>query len=305
MELRQLQYFIAVAREGTFLGAAANAGVAQPTLWRQVRALERELGVTLFERTGRSVRITSAGTQLLPHASKLLAQASSLHALGSSLSKGQAGVVTMSCAHPHVQRFLAPLIGSFHSEEPNVHVALHESADLPQIDRVLTGESDFVTTLLRTENGLDGCLLGVVRLVLVVPDDHPWRHKNSITTAELQGQPILTGRPGGLTRHLLEPALVTGGIKVNYVLESANATSVVAMAREGLGIGVLADDNLQPHPNAPWPVLLDEAHSMAAQVWVYWSSEHALTAAARGFARHLQQSTGVNTRGSEEFLSSR
>lgn len=291
MELSQLKYFVAVAREGTFLGAAASEGVAQPTLWRQVRALERELGIALFQRTGRSVRMTGAGTQLLPYAKKLLAQADSLHAVGSNLAMGRRGIVAVSCAHPHVQRFLAPLLGSYHSRNPDVQVSLHEYGDLAPIDRALTGEVDFVTALLRADARLRGHRLGEARLVLVVSDDHPWRHRTSIQTAELEGKQLLTGRPGGLTRHLLEPALRMSGINVSYMLESPNAASVVALAQEGLGIGVLADDNLRPDPSGPWPLLVDEMHSMTAEIWLYWSSEHVLAPAARDFARHVQEST--------------
>lgn len=228
---------------------------------------------------------------MLPHAKKLLAQADSLHALGSNLAMGGTGIVAVSCAHPHVQRFLAPLLGNYHRRNPEVQISVHEYADLPSTDRALTGEVDFVTTLLRADARLQGHRLGEVRLALVVPDDHPWRHRGSVQTTELEGKQLLTGRPGGLTRHLLEPTLRMSGISVSYMLESPNAASVVALAREGLGIGVLADDNLRPDPGGPWPVLVDEAHSMTAEIWLYWSREHVLEPAARDFARYVQEST--------------
>src|SRR5690242_19312935 len=73
MELRQLEYFVEVARKGTYLAASASLSVAQPALWRQVKELERELGVPLFERVGRRVRLTRNGEALADQAATVLA----------------------------------------------------------------------------------------------------------------------------------------------------------------------------------------------------------------------------------------
>src|ERR1700712_4759062 len=95
MELRQLRYLVAVARVGSFLGAAAALDVPQPSLWRSVKALETDLGVALFQRSG-------AGHQLLPQAEQLLDRAAGMSLLAAELAHGRAGVVTVACAHPHV-----------------------------------------------------------------------------------------------------------------------------------------------------------------------------------------------------------
>ncbi len=110
MELRQLRYLVAVAREGgSFLRAAATLDVPQPSLWRSIKALEAELGIALFERSGRGVQLTGAGNQLLPpRAHYLLNRAESVSQFAHELARGRAGVVTVACAYPHVPRFLAP-----------------------------------------------------------------------------------------------------------------------------------------------------------------------------------------------------
>lgn len=108
MELRQLRYLVAVAREGSFLRAAATLDVPQPSLWRSIKALEAELGIALFKRSGRGVQLTGAGNQLLPRAHYLLNRAESVSQFAHELARGRAGVVTVACAYPHVPRFLAP-----------------------------------------------------------------------------------------------------------------------------------------------------------------------------------------------------
>jgi DNA-binding transcriptional LysR family regulator len=290
VELRQLRYLVAVARVGSFLGAAAALDVPQPSLWRSVKALEAELGVALFERSGRGVQLSGAGRQLLPRAEQLLDRAGAISLLAAELAHGRAGVVTVACAHPHVPRFLAPLIGAFRSTHPGVHVAVHESSGLPPIGQVLDGDVDFVTGLPQAERRLAGYQLGEVRLAVVTAEDHPWRGRSSVSTAELRGQPVLTGHADSLTRRLLEPALRAGGFGLDVTLESGNATTLVALARAGLGVAVVADDNLGADGSTSWPALVDEHTPMSAPLWIYWSNERDLAPAVHSFVGHIRRS---------------
>lgn len=288
MELRQLRYFVEVVHVGSFLGAAERLEVAQPSLWRQVKALEAELGVALFERSGRGVVITSAGSQLLPRAEQLLAQAEGIRTLSTELARGRVGVVTIACAHPHVSHFLAPVIGRLHRAHPLIHVALHESSGLPPVEEVLTGDVDFVTALPRSDERLAGHRLGDARVVVITHEDHPWRDRREVPVSDLAGVPVLTGGPDSLTRRLLEPALREGGLVLDVALESGNTTTLVAMARAGLGVAVLADDNLTGTEEAAgWPVLVDERYPMTAPIWIYWARHRQLAPPVRAFAREV------------------
>lgn len=290
MELRQLRYVVAVARMGSFIGAASTLDVPQPTLWRSVKALEAELGIALFERSGRGVQLTGAGHHLLSPAEHLLDQAKALSLLASELAHGRAGVVTVACAHPHVPRFLAPLIGTFRLTHPDIHVAVHDHSVLPAIEQVLNGEVDLLTGLPQVEQRLAGHRLGEVRLVVVTSADHPWRSRSHVSTTELRGRSVLTGHAGSLTRHLLEPALLAGGFTLDIMLESSNATTLVALAQAGLGVAVIADDNLGANDSANWPALVDEYTPMSAPLWIYWSRERDISPAVRSFVRHIQGS---------------
>lgn len=288
MELRQLRYLVAVAREGSFLRAAATLDVPQPSLWRSIKALEAELGIALFKRSGRGVQLTGAGNQLLPRADYLLNRAESVSQFAHELARGRAGVVTVACAYPHVPRFLAPLIGTFRSAHPAIHVAVHEYSGLPAIEQVLNGDVDLVTGLGQADQRLAGHQLGDVRLAVVTSDDHAWRGRSHVSVAELRGQPVLTGSADSLTRRLLEPALRAGGFGLDITSESVNATTLVALARAGLGVAVIADDNLSADDSARWPALVDEHTPMSAPLWIYWSREGGIAPAVRSFVRHVQ-----------------
>nr|WP_276508549.1 LysR family transcriptional regulator substrate-binding protein [Modestobacter muralis] len=215
------------------------------------------------------------------------AEAVSVYA--SELAQGRAGVVTLACAHPHVPRFLAPLIGTFRSAHPAIHVAVHEHSGLPAIEQVLNGDVDLVTGLPQAERRLAGHQLGDVRLAVVTSDDHPWHGRSHVSTAELRGRPVLTGHAGSLTRRLLEPALRAGGFGLDIALESGNASTLVALARAGMGVAVIADDNLSADESARWPALVDEHTPMSAPLWIYWSRQ-GIAPAVQSFVRHVQGS---------------
>lgn len=295
MELRQLRYFAAVARVGSFLGAAEELAVAQPSLWRQVKALEVELGIRLFARSGRGVVITSAGLQLLPRVQAVLDQADQVRLLSGELARGRAGLVTIASAHPHIPRFLAPLVGGFHRIHPGVHVALHEVSGLPPVEQVLTGAVDFVTGLPRAEEALVGHRLGSVRLAVITSETHPWRHRAEISTSELRGVPVLTGGAESLTRRLLEPALREAGFDLDVALETGNATTLVAMAQAGLGVGVVADDNLAAYPASEWPALVDDYFPMETALYLYWADSMELAPAVRAFITHVTTGFSMQT----------
>src|SRR5262245_51242942 len=99
MELRQLASFEAVLATGSFAAAARARHVAQPALWAQVKSLERELGVALFERQGRGVRPTSAARALRPHVLRLLDDVHQLDGFAEALRLGRAVPVRLGCAH--------------------------------------------------------------------------------------------------------------------------------------------------------------------------------------------------------------
>src|ERR1700704_2044695 len=147
MELRQLEYFVAVAEEASFTRAAARVHVAQPGVSAQVRRLESELGQRLLDRSGRSVRLTEAGSTVLPFARAAL-DAVARARLGvdelAGLVRGQVTVGMVSgCALP----VLAELLASFHKQYPGVAISLTED------------NSDQLTEMLR-DGRLDLALIG-------------------------------------------------------------------------------------------------------------------------------------------------
>ncbi len=166
--------------------------------------------------------------------------------LATEVKPGRAGVVTVECAYPHLLRFLAPLIGGFHAIRLDVQVAINRLSGLPPAERVIESEVNVITSLPRADDRVDG--------------------------VELAGTLVLVGPRESLTRRSLEPALRSRGIALDIVYESHDIASLAALARAGLGVGVVADD--QPPEECRRRLNLDPVWT--GEIW-FWITFRALS----------------------------
>lgn len=249
MELRQLTYFIAVVTSGSYRAAAENLHVAQPALWRQVQSLQRELGVTLFERAGRGVRLTRAGTLLLEPAQRVLAQTSQFRAAAEDLRSGRTGVVAIACYTPHLERFLAPVIGRFERAHPEVRVEIHEfaatrggvTAIAGSMAELLGGSVD-IALGPRHPTGVEGFKVDESTVVALVAPDHAWATRSEIHIAELRDQPLLlVASRESFSRSAIAHACHAAGFEPTVKLDSASSLALVRLAEQGVGVAVVPD----------------------------------------------------------------
>src|SRR6478735_2898683 len=129
MELRQVEYVVAVADEGTFTRAAASIPVSQPALSQGIQSLERELGLELFARVGRSVQLTSAGTAFLEPARQLLRDARSAREVVAAVAGLEAGQLDVVCLPTLAVEPMVDLVGRFRRQHPRVSVHIREPED--------------------------------------------------------------------------------------------------------------------------------------------------------------------------------
>jgi len=295
MELRQLRYLAAVAREGTFTAAAAALSVAQPALWRQVRDLERELGIPVFERVGRRVRLTVNGTEVLGKVATALEHLERLEETATLLRTAQAGVVAIACASPHLPRFLAPVIGQFRRAHPAVTFRIREygggsapGRGIPQ--DLFGGIVDLATGVVPADDvRVDGFPIYAVRLVLAVPDDHPWRDRTTVDVALLRDQAVVASQPGSYSRGALKEACRRAGFEPLVALDSASPMGVLALGAAGLGIPVTIDDAVPNPPGRPWPVLVLEGSPISDRVGLAWRAGAQLSPAVSEFVELARQ----------------
>ncbi|WP_079079275.1 LysR family transcriptional regulator [Streptomyces sp. DSM 15324] len=243
MELRQLEYFVAVAEEQNFTRAAERVHISQSGVSAQIRRLERELGAELFDRSARTVTLTVAGKAALGHARAALAAAGAVgQAVGevTDLIRGRLTVgMVVGCT-------LTPLfdaLAAFHQAHPGVEISLLEDSSDRLVEGVRSGTVDLalIGTATATPQGLDALTLISERLVAAVPAGHPLAKQRRVTLRDLIAYPIVCMPPGTGLRTVLDQACAAQSLQPAITLQAGAAEAIAALAARGLAVAVLSD----------------------------------------------------------------
>jgi len=248
MELRHLRYFICVAEELHFGNAAQRLGISQPPLSQQIRALEQELGVRLFDRTSRRVQLTEAGRQFLPQAHETLAQAERAARVARLAHTGEIGRLSLGLS-PSVP-FIAPVIDTlarYRRSFPQVNVELNELPRDEQIAGVERGTMDIgivrAFSSLELPAQMKSVLLQREGMVLAMRRDHPLASlERALFLADLEGEPlVLFGSMNGAGfNEMLMAHCEILGFRPNVTVEAGSFGTLVGLTAAGLGVTVLS-----------------------------------------------------------------
>jgi DNA-binding transcriptional LysR family regulator len=240
MELRQLEYFVAVAEERHFTRAAARAHVVQSTLSSAVRALERELGSELLARSSRRVELTEAGRALLPAARRALAAAEE----GRDAVAAVRGLLRGRLAIGVVQSLglvdLPALVTRFHQRHPAVTLRLRNDAVPELVRATVEGELD----LAFVDRPLDDRLvravpLGVEPVVLAVAAGDPLAARTSVPLVELAGRDFVEYRADSALRARVDASCAAVGLRRRMCCEVDTIADLVELVAGGLGVAFL------------------------------------------------------------------
>lgn len=196
MELRHLRYFLAVAQELNFRRAAEKLGIAQPPLSAQIKALEEELQVRLFDRTTRTVRLTQAGGVFLDEARAVLTASRQAEQRAREAEQGLVGALRIGVIAPMANAWLAGILRSFRHRFPGVQLSLFDLTSTEQLRRLRARELD--AGLLRPPIAfpeLDFKLLGEAPLVLALPSRHVLSRKQPLEWRDFHEQDMVLMHP--------------------------------------------------------------------------------------------------------------
>ncbi|WP_149262114.1 LysR family transcriptional regulator [Actinomadura sp. K4S16] len=241
MASRQLEYFRAVARELHFTRAAEALRIAQPALSQQIRKLERQLGVTLFERDNHRVELTPAGAALLEHAERILADIAAVEDEMRGWAEGTRGRIRLGGARGLTAR-LARLLVEFAEEFPAVDVELREMNTEEMVAGLAGGHLDAATLVrLPQEEGrrLDSLPLGEEPLVLITSVSAPLASRYRVPVAALDGADLVCYAPGSAIREIILSALAAAGATARIRYETREYSTARAMASVGLAAAVV------------------------------------------------------------------
>jgi DNA-binding transcriptional LysR family regulator len=240
MELRQIRYFAEAARLGHFTRAAEAMRVSQPSLSQQIRTLESELGMDLFDRTGRRVRLTSAGETFLVRARRILEEVESARTEIQEFSDLLRGRVTVGALQSAVGSALARLLVAFEELYPGVELNLREQQITdPMLEMLASGELDLAVghaSGIEMPRGLAAAPLFTEDLVLIISPEHPLSERKRVSLGELKTEPFITFAVGSGIRNTLVAACLQEGFTPRIAFESGATRTLVS---QGLGVSLV------------------------------------------------------------------
>lgn len=286
MELRHLRYFEAVARHSHVTRAAAELHIAQPALSKQISQLERELGITLFDRVGRSLRLTEAGEALLPYARAILAQVEDARAAMAERVGLKAGRVSIGAPPTVGAHLLPPLLAAFHQRYPGITLRLHEAGIQSLLDLLETGLTDLaVVTLPVSDELLTVTPLLNEPLVLIVSASHPLAGRGDVTMAELRNERWILSPASYELREATLKACREAGFNPQTVMEGGETETLVRFVAAGLGIALVPALAVASFHNVVSLTIRDQ--NLTRSLGLVWRSDRIASPAARALRDFL------------------
>ncbi|MFE6779855.1 LysR family transcriptional regulator [Streptomyces sp. NPDC057702] len=290
MEIRQLEYLVAVVEEKSFTRAAALLHVAQPGVSTQIRQLERELRQPLLDRSGRTVRLTEVGAAVMPFARAALAavagvrQAVDEH-VGLLRGRVSLGVVTSSATAHDMPRLLA----DFHARHPAIEITLAEATS----DRLLSGLRDgqfdavvFAPSATPPPE-VDSLTVADEPLVAAVSPRHRLADRASLRLVELRDEPLVTFHHSVGARVTLEAGCAEAGFAPRVAFEASDPQVLAELAAHGLGVAILPAPYAAARAATLRTIALTEP-DLRAGLAFGWRAGGPTDPAARAFVQHLR-----------------
>ncbi|MFI7689778.1 LysR substrate-binding domain-containing protein [Nonomuraea sp. NPDC049655] len=271
MELRQLEYFVAVAEERSFTRAAERVHISQSGVSAQIRQLERELGAELFDRSARVATLTVAGKAALEHARAALAAAGAVGQAVGEVTDLIRGTLTVGMVLGCTVTPLFDALAAFRRAHPGVELSLLEDNSDKLVEGVRGGALDLA--LIGVANGvpegLEALTIVSERLVAAVPPEHPLAGRGRIALRDLGEQAIVCMPRGTGLRAVFDEACAAQGLRPPIALQAGAADAIAGLAVRGLGVAILSESMAALHRDRLTALLIDDVRTPAllALVW--------------------------------------
>lgn len=245
MELRHLRYFVAVADELNFGRAAARLHMTQPPLSKQIRDLEAELGVTLFDRSRRQVRLTRVGAEIVEEARRLVRQVEGFGHLAAEAARGRVGHLRVGVVHSSLYGVVPTILRRFREAHPRVRLTVHEAVTSELVDELMAGHLDVAFTRPDVfPDEVERTTLLMETLHVALPAHHPLSASaGPVTIADLRGDPIVLfpRELGAGYWDLVVGAYQQAGITPRIDHLADQVATMVGLVAAGLGVSIVPE----------------------------------------------------------------
>lgn len=270
MELRQLEYLVAVAEEANFTRAAQRVHISQSGVSAQIRQLERDLGAALIDRSGRTATPTPAGEAAVKYARETLAAVAGLRQAVEEVTGLLSGTLRVGMVTACTITALFDALAAFHRAHPGVAISLLEENSAVLVERLRAGALDLA--LIGTGSlpaGLGALPVISERIVAAVRNDHPLSQRPRLALRDLAGLPLICMPLGTGIRAVFEEARSSRGLQLEIALEASSASAIADLAARGLGVAILSQTIAAGYADRLDSVIIDDAPApaMLALAW--------------------------------------
>lgn len=288
MELRTLRYFTVVARELNITRAAEKLHMSQPPLSNQMRALEEDLGVTLFYRGKRRLQLTQEGELLLRRANQMLDLAEKTRQELQSMAEGLSGTISLAMVEGRAPYLCARWIAGFRRRYPLVRYSLWNGSGDDVLERLQKGLADLAILAAPYDSEhLDGFPVGREPWVALIPREHPlaWLPGDSVPLERLAGEELIIP-----SRKSRVAAIRTWfgeiGAEPRILCEMSNYVDAVALTEQGVGISIFPQTTSTPNRLLVSKVITDSARQ--AEYVLVWPKGQQPLGVAGELLRYVQ-----------------
>lgn len=286
--LRQFRVFESVANHLSFTQAAKALHLSQPAVSMQVKLMEEQVGLPLFEQLGKQIYLTEAGREIY-HYSRAIGQLlDEAEEVINELKGSHRGRLTISVAST-ANYFVPALLGIFHDRFPDITVSLDvtnretllEQMDKNEVDLVVMGQPP-------KEMDIEAGIFMENPLVIIAPPDHPLAQQRNIPMSRMEDEIFLTRERGSGTRGAIERFFEQHGVRLNTGMEIASNEAIKQSVQAGLGLGLLSRDTLDMELALKKLVILDVEDFPIVRYWyVMHRKGKRLSGVAQAFKQFL------------------
>ncbi|WP_206832384.1 LysR family transcriptional regulator [Alicyclobacillus fructus] len=281
MDLLQLTYFRTLARVEHMTRAAMELRIAQPSLSKTIARLEAELGVPLFDRTGRNLRLNAYGRAFLARVDRALTEMEEARRELEQMAKAQDETVILTVS---TTRLLPGLLRAFLREHPSVRVRQYSGSAEEMTRQIVRGEADFCISGARMAGDeIAWEPLVVEEVYLIVPAGHPLAARTSVRLSELRDEPFICVNQGHEFRELTDGFCRAAGFEPKVHFSGDEADVIADLVRQGLGVAFVPALTWWEREAHETRRLRIEAPRCQRVIGLAWSRRHHLTRAAEAF----------------------
>jgi LysR family transcriptional regulator, transcription activator of glutamate synthase operon len=251
MELRQIIYFIEVAKREHVTEAAQNLHVAQSAVSRQISLLEAELGIPLFTREGRNVKLTQIGRLFLDYAERAVSELDKAKEKIEDYLNPEQGVIRLGFATSLSIPTLPMVLSEFRNAHPDVSFQLHQGSTRYLIDSIEKGHLDiaFAAPVPTNHENVKGTIFYMERLWAILPANHPLAEASSLQLSELRQEAFVSFREGLPLYQSVKEACQAAGFKPKLAFEGEDIDTIKALVASGFGVALLPEQTTLDLPN--------------------------------------------------------